>query len=224
MVLNEIHDQCQFFKEHTATIRYFLSKNKVDDKEFDFLLESGFRKFGSMFFKYSCESCSACIPLRVSVDDFKSSKSQKRVLKKNSTLVFTTSPVSFKREHFDLYRKHNLLRFGKDDDDLYGYIGSFCQSPVDSLITEIYCADRLIGAGFVDLGRESLSSVYFFYDPEYNKRSPGIFSVIKEIELAKHLEKKYYYLGFCVKGEKFSDYKAGFRPNQTYDPHTGKWV
>ena len=63
--------------------------------------------------------------------------------------------------------------------------------------------DKLIGVGVVDLTRECLSSVYFFYDPDYSDHSLGTLSSIVEIFYVKHLNKffpnfKYYYLGYYV--------------------------
>jgi arginine-tRNA-protein transferase len=74
---------------------------------------------------------------------------------------------------------------------------------------------QLIGVGIVDEGRDALSSNYFYYDTDYLDRRLGVFSILKEIELAKILGKKYYYLGFFIEENPKMSYKKYFRPNET---------
>lgn len=45
-----------------------------------------------------------------------------------------------------------------------------------------YLEEKLIAVGVVDVLPESLSSVYFFYDPKYRKYSLGVYGALKEIE------------------------------------------
>lgn len=55
--------------------------------------------------------------------------------------------------------------------------------------------------GVIDITPNTLSSVYFFYDPKFEFLSPGIFGAIREIEYIKRIsevfnpEWKYYYMG-----------------------------
>ncbi len=86
---------------------------------------------------------------------------------------------------------------------------------------EYYLNDKLVGVGIVDEGVDSLSSNYFYYDTEYLDRRLGIFSILKEIELAQKLEKKYYYLGFYIEENPKMSYKKYFKPNQILE--TGVW-
>jgi arginyl-tRNA---protein transferase len=50
----------------------------------------------------------------------------------------------------------------------------------------------------------SLSSVYFFYDPDYKKYSLGVYGVIQELNYMKEMQKKgfdnfkTYYLGYYI--------------------------
>ena len=224
MKFNEIDDRCGFFEEKTSTIQYFFSK-KMEGDAFDFVLELGFRKFGIFFFRYLCPGCGMCNSIRVNVGEFILSSSQKRVLRKNRDLVFSTSVLSYKDEYYALYRKHHESRFGKGKiADMDEFHESFCISPAKSYVTEIRLEEKLIGAGFADEGDLSLSSSYFVFDPEFQKRSIGTYSMIKEIQLAHSMGKRYYYPGYCIKGKKFSDYKSHFRPHQIYLMPENRWI
>ena len=59
---------------------------------------------------------------------------------------------------------------------------------------------------------QSLSSVYFYFDPEQAGRRLGTFSALWEIEWAREMNIPHYYLGYWVAGCGAMEYKASFRP------------
>ena len=48
-----------------------------------------------------------------------------------------------------------------------------------------YFKEKLIGVGVVDMTDDGLSSVYYFYDPQYKEYRLGVFSSIIEIEYVR---------------------------------------
>lgn len=63
--------------------------------------------------------------------------------------------------------------------------------------------NKLIGVNVIDILPNCLSSVYFFYDPDYSSLNLGTYSSLREIELVRKLNKfnsniKYYYMGFYI--------------------------
>lgn len=50
-----------------------------------------------------------------------------------------------------------------------------------------YLDNKLIGVGVIDLLPNGLSSVYFFYEPEYKDHRLGVFSSLIEIEYVRYL-------------------------------------
>ena len=81
---------------------------------------------------------------------------------------------------------------------------------------------RLFGVGILDLGRRDASSVYFYFDPDEDRRSLGVFSVLAEIEWLKRQGYRYYYLGLYVKGCAQLNYKARYLPHERLEK--GQWV
>ena len=76
-----------------------------------------------------------------------------------------------------------------------------------------YLEDKFIGVGVVDIVPSGLSSVYFFYDPEYKDYRLGVFSSLIEIEYIRYLNKvfpefKYYYMGFYIQNSEKMNYKG----------------
>ena len=53
-------------------------------KQYNVLIQAGFRRSGEQVYRPQCRQCRACQSIRVLVDDFQPSKSQKRVLNKNN--------------------------------------------------------------------------------------------------------------------------------------------
>src|SRR5262245_8109973 len=55
----------------------------IDAPAYGGLLRSGFRRFGMVVFRPACEGCAECVPIRVPVDRFQPSRSQRRVIRRN---------------------------------------------------------------------------------------------------------------------------------------------
>jgi leucyl-tRNA---protein transferase len=79
-----------------------------------------------------------------------------------------------------------------------------------------------VGAGICDVSSRSLSSVYFYFDPEHCDRGLGTWSILREIGLARELQLAYYYLGYWIEGCSKMAYKAAFGPHEILQPW-GEW-
>src|SRR4030095_10806703 len=81
---------------------------------------------------------------------------------------------------------------------------------------EMWCwvGVRLVGGGIVDVGGRSLSSVYFYFDPDEGKRSLGTFSVLAELAWWRRQKGRYHYLGLYVEDCRHLVYKARFFPHE----------
>jgi arginine-tRNA-protein transferase len=114
-----------------------------------------------------------------------------------------------------------LIFIPPNEDSPYCGYGSFHQT---------YRIDgKLIAVGVVDILPNCLSSVYFFYDPDYHSLSLGIFSALKEIEWVTNIRQKipplkYYYLGFYVHNCPKMRYKGQYEPSDLLCSETYEWV
>ncbi len=212
---------CPYISEQMARNEYFFGI-ELTELEMDDLLKEGWRKFGWYFFRPACKACKACIPLRVVINDFKPSRSQRKVLQKNSDITMKVSTLSYRDEIYELYTKHSHVRFDQKTDK-NEFIESFFNPACPSLQTEYYLQDKLIAVGFLDLGVEGMSSVYFIYDTDYLDRSLGIYGTLQEIKLAKSLGFSYYYLGYWIQVNPSMRYKATFFPHETMNWQNYEW-
>lgn len=212
-------ENCPYIDGELARHEFFLA-TEVDAKEFDTCLAQGFRKFGIYFFRPNCRQCQRCLPLRVKAKDFKPTKSQKRVLKKNQDLKVFYKPLVYREEIYQLFIKHSKIRFGQNEDkpgSREDFIQTHFTPSTPSVLSEFYLEDKLIAVGFLDLAASSASSVYFIYDPDYEKRSLGIYGALKEIEFTSNSGREYYYLGYYIAENKSMMYKNQFHPHEVYD-------
>ena len=53
----------------------------------DMLTQTGFRRSQTIAYRPACENCRGCVSVRVVVDDFKPSASQRRILRENADLI-----------------------------------------------------------------------------------------------------------------------------------------
>lgn len=193
-------------------------------------MDAGFRRSGKLVYQPVCAGCRACMSLRVPVDTFQPSKSQRRCIRRNADLRIQSAAPVATEEKFELYRRYLSLwhgragEAGEDGDDTWEALESFLyDSPVE---TVEFCyrdgAGRLLAVGICDVCADSLSSVYFYHDPAESKRSLGTLGVLREIESARSLGVPHYYLGYWVKDCGAMQYKASFRPCEVLGPD-GVW-
>ncbi|KAK9719464.1 Arginine-tRNA-protein transferase, C terminus [Popillia japonica] len=110
-----------------------------------------------------------------------------------------------------------LQRWSNDDD--IGF-GSFHQ--------QYWLNDKLIAVGVIDILPKCVSSVYFFYDPDYRSLTLGTYGSLREIDFTRKLYQsipsiKYYYMGFYIHSCPKMRYKGRLVPSDLLCPVTYKW-
>jgi len=181
------------------------------------LLAQGWRRSGNLLYCYQCPGCKRCIPIRIRTDRFIPSKSLKRCLKKNQDISVSLHDALYTDERFRLYEKYVTVRHSESSaGETHAENRQAFMDLTEGLqahLTEYRDqAAILVAEGFVDILPDGISSVYFAFSPEAGWRSLGRFSVHAEIQIARQLQKSFYYLGFWVPGSAKMDYKANFSP------------
>ncbi len=217
-----IREKCPYLPEIEQRLKYFLATD-LDGGDLNNLLESGWRKFGMCYFRPECPGCRECVPIRIPVSDFRPSRSQRRILRNSACIDVVTGPLQFKDEIYELYAIHSSDRFRRKT-SLSDFYENFYFQTCPALQTEYYLNGRMIAAGFLDRATDALSSVYFVFNTDYSRYSPGTYSILREIEYAARLGLKYYYLGYYVKDNHSMAYKGRFFPQELYDWEKGEWT
>jgi leucyl-tRNA---protein transferase len=198
----------------------------VTGDELDQLLEDGWRHFGPHFFRYNLgiydNEIRLVLPLRVRLADFRLSKSQRRVLRRNADAEVRIGPVTLAAEMLELFDRHKRRFRSGAPSSIHDFLARE-REPVDVLELSVRRDGRLLAASFFDLGATSMSSIYGIFDPDETTGSLGIFTMLKEIEYAIDHGKDHYYHGYAYEGGSFYDYKKRFSALEMYDWH-GQWL
>ncbi len=220
---------CLYFPEIIAPVEEaFLWDVSLAPEQIDKYLAHGWRHVSWYFYRNNCSNCRRCLPIRVPVDKFKPSKSQRRVLKKNIETEFKMfEPVDFAlkyiKQSLSLHNRFLDIRYNKAPRDLGEYYNEYFVSPAQTLVSALFINGELAGNGFLDLGKTSLSTIYFSFDPRFSSFTLGTFSILKEIEWARKNSLRYYYLGYYIHEIGAMRYKGLFRPFELLDYSTGRW-
>jgi arginine-tRNA-protein transferase len=181
------------------------------------LVRHGFRRSGTFTYRPRCDGCHQCVPVRVVVDEFEPTRSQRRSHKRHDELKATLHVLQDKPEYFDLYRRYQEARHrdgGMDDDDPEQYRNFLLQSHVDTMLVEFHEQGVLRMVSVIDVLDDGLSAVYTFYDPDVPHASFGTYNVLWQVELCRKLELPYLYLGYWIRHSRKMAYKANFQPLQ----------
>src|SRR5918999_3553413 len=199
---------------------------KVSPAQMDFLWAEGWRHFGIYFFRYQTsfhgEKKFTVMPLRIDLERFSLTRSQKRVLAKNRDARIVMRPAAVDIGKHDLFEKHRV-RFKENIptslDDIVSPMPA--SVPCPSLEICVYLGERLVGVTFLDLGENATSAVYAIFDPAEAKRSLGILMMLHSIRLSRERGYRYYYPGYAYR-EPFSyDYKKRFAGLEYLDWESG---
>ena len=195
----------------------------------DSLSKQGFRRSQNVLYRPSCTECAACLSARIRVSDFAPSKSQKRVIKRNSALERTATAPWATEEQFELFRRYLDSRHadgGMADMDIFEFAAMIEETPIRSRIVEYASPDEdggrsLKAVCLTDVLDDGVSMVYSFYDPELERQSLGTYLILDHVEIAKEAGLDYVYLGYWVPGSAKMGYKARFGSLEVY--RHGEW-
>ena len=184
------------------------------------LSQAGFRRSHAIAYAPACPDCTACQAVRIRVDDFNQSRSQRRVWSANRDLTGQAMEPVATQEQFDLFQHYIHTRHGDGDMALMtdeDYQALVEETPINSTVVEFRdCEGDLIAACLTDVMDDGLSAVYSFFDGEQSKRSLGTYMVLWLVDYARHLGLPYVYLGYLIEGCAKMDYKSNFSPLESY--------
>jgi arginine-tRNA-protein transferase len=215
---------CGYLPDQRWSLEYEMVADLSAD-EFSERLQQGWRRFGGMLFRPQCPFCRACQSLRVIVDQFEPNRSQRRAWNMNrSDIEVRIGPPTVSRARLNLYDRFHAFQIATKGwpehpaKDVESYRESFVRNPPFTEEWCYYLKGRLVGVGYADRLDDSMSAIYFFYDPELRARSLGTFNVLCLLDECLQQKYKHLYLGYYVAGCGSLEYKANFKPNQVLGP------
>lgn len=195
----------------------------LTDHVMELFLAAGYRRNGDSLYTMRCRSCELCIPIRLHSTDFQISRNQRRVLKKNQDIEVSFTQLQLNNENLELCERFLRQRYPQKNNTAVGYYCSFFLNQiVNSLEFHYRLGDTLLGNGIVDIGENWLNAVYFYFDPDQEKRSLGTFNILNMIEFCRQNDIEYLYLGYYIPNLSAMNYKRRFRPY--YLREKDRWI
>lgn len=195
----------------------------------DVLSNGGFRRSQNIAYRPACEDCTACVSVRVRVDEFQWTKNFTRTWKRNRDLTSRTIDARIKSEHYSLFADYVDNRHqngGMADMTVLDFSSMVDESAVRTNLIEYRLrpdaplaepdppTGPLIAVALTDTLSDGLSMIYSFFDPQETKRSLGTFMILDHIARARKLGLPYVYLGFWIEDSQKMAYKARFLPQE----------
>src|SRR4051794_20124140 len=188
----------------------------------DLLTHGGFRRSQSIAYRPACESCRACISVRVVAEDFRPTRSMRRIQDRNLDLIGDMQPATPTSEQYSVFRSYLDSRHrdgGMADMSVLDYAMMVEDSHVESRMVEYRRrvpdsslngrgSGDLLAVALTDVLGDGLSMVYSFFEASEASRSLGTFMILDHIARARRMGLAYVYLGYWVGGSRKMDYKA----------------
>ena len=194
----------------------------------DLLTQGGFRRSQNIAYRPACETCRACVSVRILTGEFQPTKNMRRLVKLNDDLMGTENHGEPTSEQYSLFRSYLDSRHkngGMSDMTVLDYAMMVEDSHVETKIIEYrrrgpdsFVTGKgegpLVSVALSDQMADGYSMVYSFFEPEEERRSLGTWMILDHIERTRQAGLPHVYLGYWVEGSRKMEYKTRFRPQQ----------
>lgn len=215
---------CSYLSEKQEQLLVCMEEDSLLEQQYSTLIQVGFRRSGEQLYRPHCKKCNACESLRIMTASFQPSKSQKRILKRNTDIDIKI--VEDERDdYYQLYERYISQKHA--DGSMYppsyeqyrNFIHCNWQQP---LYIEGRIDSQLVGVAVTDKVAGGLSALYSFFEPELSNRSLGTYFILQQIAVCQDRDVPYLYLGYQIDQCSKMNYKNKFYPHQRYQ--NDKWT
>ena len=244
LYLGHINSPCSYLPDRDSSL-LFLDGRGVGQL-YRLMLDRGYRRHGNHLYRPDCGTCTECQVLRIATAGFAPTRSQRRVLKRGrAAFRHEVRPTSYSPEKLALYERYLAYQHARpprapaensetpdvadQEEESVLTEQSYREFFVDSFLgagtceLRLFAGDRLAGVAILDRAGDALSAVYFYFDPEFARLSPGTYAILLELELAREWGLKWFYPGYFIRDCPAMSYKQNFGPHEIRVPGEKVW-
>ena len=230
LYLGHINGPCSYLPDRESSLM-FLDGRGIGQL-YRLMLDRGYRRHGNHLYRPDCAGCFECQVLRVPVAEFRPTRSQRRVWRQGQAAFrHEIHPTGYTAEKLALYERYLEFQHdrpprvpdqteAKSGGEQVLNEGSYREFFVDSFLgagtfeLRLYVGQRLAGLAILDRSGDALSAVYFFFEPDFARLSPGTYAILLELELARQWGLKWFYPGYFIRDCPAMSYKQNFGPHE----------
>lgn len=209
------HD-CAYLDHRTARTLFIDPTRSKEMSLYSTLIDQGFRRSGEVVYRPDCVSCQACQSVRLPVNLFAPRRNQRRIWQRLQPKVQVTEcPAKFHSHHYALFRRYLQQRHPDGemtDTSEQGYLRFIATPWSKTRLFEFRLNQQLLAVAVTDLLPQGMSAVYTFFDPEQTRLSPGVFTLLWQIETCRARQLPWLYLGYWIANCRKMAYKTQYRP------------
>jgi leucyl-tRNA---protein transferase len=216
-----LDDDCWHYDRHRgATLAMVYDVHALTREDRSAAVQMGMFSIGAFVFRPVCDGCRKCQPFRVAVERFETSKSQRRVQRRcDGRFKVEIGKPRVDDERLELYVRYRAAQHGDHE-------ASAIRQELEHVATrgsggiELSWRDndgKLVAIGLLDEVDDGLVSELFFWEPDTERYSLGVYSSLYEIELCRARGKPFYYLGPLVHDARRTRYKALYAAGEIWD-------
>lgn len=207
---------CPYLSDHIERNLFTELRGVQAQEQHETLTRAGFRRSHHIVYRPACPSCNGCVPVRIAANEFRPTRSERRVLRRNADLSASLLAPIATDEHYAMFAAYQRDRHS--DGEMAAMTFSDFRAMVEDTVVDTQliefrnAAGELVAGCLIDRVSDAFSAVYSYYNPEERNRSLGNFMILWLVEAAASAGLSHVYLGYWIEDCEKMAYKTRYRP------------
>lgn len=207
---------CPYLSGHVERNLFTELRGVQSQEQHENLTRAGFRRSHHIVYRPACPGCTGCVPVRIVASEFRPTRSERRILRRNRDLSATLLDPVATDEHYAIFAAYQRDRHS--DGEMAAMTFSDFRAMVEDTVVDTQLVEfrnvegDLVAGCLIDRISDAYSAVYSYFDPEYGDRSLGNFMILWLVETAASIGLSYVYLGYWIEACDKMSYKTRYRP------------